>query len=302
MSGYDREIFHDEDAARAYLEALRWPDGAACPHCGVIGEATRLQGAKHRAGVWKCNACKQQFTVTVRTVFERSHVPLHTWLFATYLLCSSKKGMSAHQLHRMLGVTYKTAWFMAHRIREAMSTNGLGEKLGGLGGAVEADETYWGRKPEVDPLYHRNASKHEIFSIVQRGGDVRSFHVPDVRSSTLVPMIHANVVEGTRVYTDEATQYKRLNTRKLHPEFPHEVVCHKYAEYVRGEAYTNTVEGYFSILKRGLNGVYQHVSEEHLKRYIAEFDFRYNTRAMNDHERTEIAIRGVTGKRLYYKN
>ena len=300
MGTHERAIFHNEDKARAYLESLRWPDGPICPHCGVINEATHLQGAKHRPGVWKCNACKKQFTVTVGTVFERSHVPIHTWLYATHLLCASKKGMSAHQLHRMLGVTYKTAWFMAHRIREAMSTDGLGGKMDGT---VEADETYWGTEPgEKNPMRPSNKDKHKVVSIVQRGGDVRSFHVSDVKASTLIPLIRANVEQGTNVYTDDAPMYKRLNHRMLHPEFPHEVVCHQYAEYVCGDVHTNTVEGFFSILKRGLDGVYQHVSEEHLKRYIAEFDFRYNTRFVSDRERTDVALAGITGKRLYYKH
>ncbi|HEY3317931.1 MAG TPA: IS1595 family transposase [Coriobacteriia bacterium] len=301
MSPLDQPYFHDDTAAREYLEQLRWAEGAICPHCGVIGEATRLQGKKHRPGVWKCNACKQQFTVTVGTVFERSKVPLHKWLLAVYLLCSSKKGISSHQLMRTLGVQYKTAWFMSHRIREAMSDGGLLPKLGGDGETVEADETYWGNKKGVDPLFHGNTSKHQIFSMVERGGNVRSWQVPNTKANTLLPIISDNVERGTRVCTDEANVYKGMNRCVLLPDFSHETVCHKHAEYVRGDVYTNTIEGYFGILKRGLTGVYQHVSEEHLQRYIAEFDFRYNHRKLTDLERTADALRGIQGKRLYYR-
>jgi transposase-like protein len=296
MNTFDKPIFHDDDVAREYLEDLQWPDGVVCPHCGCVGNSTKLQGKKHRAGVWKCNDCRKQFTVTVGTVFENSHIPLHTWLYATHLLCSSKKGISAHQLHRTLGVTYKTALFMAHRIREAMSPNGLSRKLGGgIGGTVEADETFIGNIPG-EPIHGGGGHKQKVFSIVERGGQVRSWHVENIKADTLVPLIEGNVSPGTMIYTDEARQYKRLDKMI---DFPHDIVSHEYDEYVRGDVYTNTIEGFFSIFKRGMKGVYQHCSGEHLKRYLAEFDFRYNSRDISDAERTSLALKGIHGKRLY---
>ena len=297
MSIFDRPMFHDDDAAREYLESVRWPDGVVCPHCGCMENSTRLQGQKHRAGLWKCNDCRQQFSVTVGTVFESSKVPLHKWMLATHLICSSKKGISSHQLHRTLGVTYKTAWFMAHRIREAMSSEGLTRKLGrGEGTTVEADETYWGNTSGA-PVRRGYDHKMKVFSIVEREGHVRSWHVDDVKADTLVPLITSNVLAGTNVYTDEARVYRRLDKMT---DFPHDVVSHEYDEYIRGVVHTNTIEGFFSIFKRGMKGVYQHCSSEHLKRYLAEFDFRYNTRDENDLTRTGMALQGIHGKRLYY--
>ena len=215
MSVLDRPMFHDDDAAREYLESVRWPDGIVCPHCGCMENSTRLQGKKHRAGLWKCNDCRQQFSVMVGTVFESSKVPLHKWMLATHLICSSKKGMSSHQLHRTLGVTYKTAWFMAHRIREAMSTDGLTRKLGGGSGTtVEADETYLGNVTGA-PIRRGYDHKMKVFSIVERQGDVRSWHVDNVKADTLVPLITGNVLAGTNVYTDEARVYRRLDNDRV---------------------------------------------------------------------------------------
>ena len=267
--------FQDADAAREHLEATRWPHGAICPHCGIVGEATKLQGKAARPGVWQCNACREQFSVTVGTVFEKSKVPLNKWLLATYLMSSSKKGVSAHQLHRTLGVTYKTAWFMAHRIREAMTDTGSAP-MGGEGKTVEADETVIGGKERNKRLSKRNpknigaVGKQVAFTLVERNGRARSFHVANVTGKTLRPIIVKHVDRKSALMTDDAGQYRPIGV-----EFAsHQTVNHGIEEYVRGEAHSNTVEGFFSILKRGINGVYHHVSEAHLSRYLAEFDFQ----------------------------
>ena len=298
QSIFDNPIFTDDEAARAYLEQLRWPEGPVCPHCGVVGESTALQGAKHRVGVYKCNACRKQFTVTVGTVFEKSKVPLRKWMLATHLLCASKKGMSAHQLHRMLGVTYKTAWFMAHRIREAMSEDGS-LHLGGKDEIVEVDETYWGTDSREEPERGMH-SKNKIVSLVERGGDVRSFHVRRVNSATLKTVMHENIGRGTRIMTDEAKCYAWVGAGKHFAG--HYTTNHSEGEYSRGMVHSNTVEGFFSIVKRGLIGTYHHVGEQHLHRYLDEFDFRYNSRDVSDAERTELALKAIHGKRLYYAN
>lgn len=291
-SMFDNPIFTDDNMAREHLESLRWPDGPVCPHCGCVGNSTRLQGAKHRPGVWKCNDCRKQYTVTVGTVFEKSKVPLRKWLLATHLMCASKKGMSAHQLHRMLGVTYKTAWFMAHRIREAMRDESL-DVLGGAGEIVEADETYWGHPKAAAHAWHH---KEKIVSLVERGGEVRSFHVDKVNKATLIPLMTSNIDAGSRIMTDEASYYdwcaKHFASR--------ESVSHKAKEFSRGDVTTNTVEGFFSIVKRGLIGTYHHVDPKYLTRYLDEFDFRYNAREITDAERTKLALKGIAGKRLYY--
>ena len=298
-------IFTDEEAARRHFEAIRWPDGPVCPHCGSVDKVYRLNGKSHRAGLIHCNNCDQAFTVTVGSVMERSHVPLNKWALAYRLMCSSKKGMSAHQLHRMLGVTYKTAWFMAHRIRESMRDIHP-ETLGGEGKTVEIDETFVGG---LEKNKHRSkrqhvgtggAGKEAVFSLVERGGRVSSHHVPAVTAATLRPILTAQVHEATFVMTDEGATAKSLGRgfRK------HGMVNHSIGEYVRDDIHTNTIEGYFSIFKRGIYGVYHHVSQEHLKRYLAEFDFRYNERAalgVTDVERTAKAIKGAEGKRLTYR-
>jgi transposase-like protein len=298
-------IFTDANKAREHLEAIRWPHGPVCPHCGVVDEATRCQGKAHRAGVLKCNACGEQFTATVGTVFERSKVPLNKWLLANYLMNSSKKGVSAHQLHRTLGVTYKTAWFMAHRLREAMREDGPAP-LGGEGKTVEADETVVGGKEKNKRLSKRNpknigaVGKSIAFTLVERNGRARSFHVANVSGKTLGPIIRKNVSRKSTLMTDDAGQY-----RPIGPEFAHyESVNHSVEEYVRGDAHSNTVEGFFSILKRGVVGVYHHVSEAHLHRYLSEFDFRYSNRialGVNDEQRSDEALRGIGGKRLTYR-
>jgi transposase-like protein len=299
-----------EDKAREFLENERWPKGAICPHCGVEGESYRLKGKEGskspvRPGVWKCGGCRKQFTVKVGTIFEDSHIPLTTWLKAIHLLCASKKGMSAHQLHRMLGVTYKSAWFMAHRIRYAMTQEPLSSKLTGV---VEIDETYVGGKFRTGPHADRQgqrpqdrlvgtANKAIVVSVLQRGGRVQSRHIDKVTARNLRPMIEQMVAENAHVMTDTSATLKTIGmTHKLSQ------VNHNRKEYVRREKgvtiTTNTVEGYFSILKRGINGVYHHVGKQHLHRYLSEFDFRYNARKIKDGERAQLAIKGVAGKRL----
>jgi hypothetical protein len=257
-----------------------------------------------RAGLRRCGPCKREFTATVGTIFERSHIKLHKWFQASHLMASSKKGISAHQLHRTLKVTYKTAWFMEHRLREAMRELHPSSQLGGNGKIVEFDETYIGGKEKNK---HRNkrhsgtggVGKEIAFSLVERGGSVRSHHVPVVSNKTLRPILAQQIHAATTVMSDEGGA-------KLGRDFVrYETVNHSIGEYVRGDAHTNTIEGYFSILKRGITGVYHHVSPQHLKRYLAEFDFRYNERqalGVNDEARADKLVRGIVGKRLMYKD
>ena len=292
----DNPIFQDEEKARQYLENIRWPNGMACPHCGNCDKIYVLKGKAHRPGIYKCAECKKQFSVTVGTIFERSHVPLRKWLLTVHLLCASKKGHSAHQIHRMIGVTYKTAWFMCHRIREAMKDPVFTRQLGGGGKVVEADETYWGNKNKRPKGHTGYQHKEKVFSLVERDGNVRSFHVQSVTGKTLKPIMEEQIAKDTAIMTDDMGAYRHLDK---HFE-SHDVIRHTRKEYVRGRIYTNTVEGYFSILKRGLRGVYQHVGAQHLKRYIGEFDFRYNHRKISDEERAAIALKGIEGKRLTY--
>lgn len=291
--------FQNEDKAREYLEALHWSNGIVCPHCASINKHYRLTGESHRKGLLKCVDCRKQFSVTVGTVFERSKVKLHVWLLAVHLVCAAKNGMSSMELHRILGVTQKTAWFMLGRIREAMKPDS-GGLMGNNGGTVEADETYWGntKRSQAAKGYKGRGAAHKekIFSLVERGGKVRSFHVANVNSKTLKPILLSQVAGDANLMTDEAKVYKKIGQ-----EFAsHNVVCHSKGEYVRGNAYTNTIEGFFSRLKRGLVGTYHHVSAFHLKRYVVEFDFRYNTRKSTDTERLMTVIGGIGGKRLMY--
>jgi len=292
--------FHDADKARQYLERQVWPNGPVCPHCGVIGEHYELKGETTRPGLYKCRACREPFTVTVGTVFERSKIPLNKWLMAVYLLCSSKKGMSSHQLHRTLGITYKSAWFMTHRIREAMKTNPTG-LLGSGGGTVEADETFWlnSKRSKKGRAYHGRGFEHKekIVSLVERNGQVRSFHVPRVNAATLRPLLKSQMAKEANLMTDDYIAYFFIGK-----EFAsHNVVKHGKKEYARGNVHTNTVEGYFSLLKRGLIGTYHHCSAKHLQRYVSEFDFRYNNRETTDVERSDEALKGIVGKRLTYR-
>jgi transposase-like protein len=328
--------FQDPGKAREFLEAKRWPDGPECPHCGVVGESYRLTADTEnpaakthaRKGVWKCGACREQFTVTVGTIMEDSHIPSNKWLFAFHLLCASKKGISAHQLHRMLGVTYKSAWFMAHRIRYAMTQEPLSSKLKGI---VEIDEAYVGgrrrvknqpsnEKPEVDKgteikkffarkEHHGNKGippfdgKAAVISLVQRGGKVRSMHVESVTGKTLKPILDEMLHKDVHVMTDSSSV---LDFSKKKEGREHDKVNHSAREYVRYEnglcITTNAVEGYFANLKRGINGVYHHVGKQHLQRYLTEFDFRYNAREVSDAERRDMAIAKVGGKRLMYRD
>ena len=295
MAAINQAHFQNDEAAREHLETMRWPDGPVCPHCDSK-EAYRLTakpGSKTpvRKGVYKCRECREQFTVTIGTIFEDSKVPLHKWLLAIHLLCASKKGMSAHQLHRMLGVAYKTAWFMAHRIRYAMSQPPYLQKLRGI---VEADETYIGGTQKGHKGRRILKNKQPVFAVVKRGGGVRSFHVANVTADTLVGILKKNVEAMSKVYTDEFVSYKRVGGRFQE----HATVNHTAGEYARGKVHTNTIEGYFSLLKRGLNGIYHKVSQEHLHRYLSEFDFRYSNRKIEDTERAALALKGVLGKRL----
>lgn len=282
---------HEEAAAYDFLERLRWPQGPICPHCKAT-KLYRLQVASTKRRVLKCAICRKQFTVTVGTIFEDSHIPLTKWFMAIQLLCSSKKGMSAHQLHRTLGITYKSAWFMAHRIRHGMTQVLPVEKLTGT---VEADETYIGGR-EQGRGTGATSNKTPVFALVQRGGQVRSLVMPRVTVKNLKTVIRDNVNREAQLMTDSFIGYRWLNK-----EFAgHEMVNHHAKEYVRGSAHTNTVEGYFSLLKRGITGTYHHVGAKHLHRYLAEFDFRYNARKVTDLERSILAFRGTEGKRLQY--
>lgn len=295
--GLDAEYFNDKEKAREYLEQIRWGDNPYCPHCGNCDKIYKLKGISTRPGLYKCKECRKQFTVTVGTLFERSHLPFHKWLKAFYLLCASKKGMSSHQLHRMLGVTYKTAWFMAHRIREAMKDPIFVKKLGGKGKVVEVDETFWGNKGKQAKGARGWGHKEKIFTLVERGGHVKSYHVETVSAKTLKPIMRKQIDADTHIMTDEFKSYKGLGKEFVE----HDYVNHSKREYARGSIHINSCENYFSILKRGLTGVYQHVGSQHLRRYIGEFDFRYNSRDKSDFERTDLALKGINGKRLLYQ-
>ena len=308
---YD-EKFQDPIAAASFLESIRWPNGPVCPHCGESERKPYPLKSKTRK-LYKCAACRKQYTVTVGTIFEGSHIGLHKWLLAFYLLCSSKKGMSAHQLHRMLGVTYKSAWFMAHRIRYAMEQPPFASLLTGT---VEVDETYVGgkvrrtnkvqhrpldpRQPDKRKQTGRGSDKVPVVALIERGGEVRSMRMANVTGDNLGGAIRRHVSREAHLRTDSFPSYTLVGREYA----SHETVNHA-VEYVRGDAHTNTAENFFSILKRGINGIYHHVSEAHLPRYLAEFDFRYNTRSANgftDADRTRLALSMVGGKRLTYNS
>lgn len=294
--------FHNVDAARARLEEIVWPQGPYCPRCGGFDRITEVKGG--RAGLRRCGPCKREFTVTVGTLFERSKVPLNKWFQAAHLMASSKKGISAHQLHRTLGITYKTAWFMAHRLREAMRELNPTMPMGGEGKAVEIDEAYIGGKEKNKHASKRTsqrggAGKEIVFSLVERKGAVRSHHIPSVTAKTLRPILKAQIDEASNLMSDDG------GARVGREYANHQSVNHSIGEYVRGDVHTNTVEGYFSILKRGITGTYHHVSPQHLKRYLAEFDFRYNNRSalgVEDAVRSDRLIAGIVGKRLMYRD
>lgn len=298
--------FQDETKARQYVEAQRWGGERVCPHCGSVGTEYETK----REGRYRCSAkeCRRDFTVMTKTVMESSHVKLHVWLMAFYMMASSKKGVSAHQIHRTLDVTYKTAWFLAHRIRFAMERGGMLEPMGGAGKIVEADETYYGRieanplagKPTLRRKHKDKRLKRAVVALVERGGQVRTFHVATADKETVERIIRENVHPETRLHTDESRLY--LGSDKYF--LTHETVRHSWGEYARGDVNTNSAEGYFSVFKRGMRGVYQHCDEKHLHRYLAEFDFRHNTRTalgVDDETRCNLAIKGVEGKRLTYR-
>lgn len=287
--------FADESAAFAYVEARLWPDGPVCPHCGTVGEASRSKGKTTRPGLWNCRACRKPFTVRIGTIFESSHVPMRIWLQAIYLICSSKKGISTRQIQRTLGGSMKTAWFLMHRIRLAMDGSSGSGPMGGLGKTVEADETFLTRSPKTRrPKNAPPRENRQVLSLVERGGPVRSVFLDH---NTVRDALWRHLDMDSRLYTDGSTIYRGM-TRE------HSSVDHSKEEWVRGDVHTNTLEGFFSIFKRGLIGVYQHVEEQHLDRYLAEFDFRYNNRVklgIDDKARADRALVGAKGKRLTYE-
>lgn len=309
MTTFNEPQHQTEEAARKWFEALRWPEGVVCPHCGSIGKAY----SRSKPGLYRCaeRECRKDFTVTTKSVMESSHIPLKLWAQCFTLLCSSKKGMSAHQVHRTLKITYKSAWFLCHRIREAMRSGRL-DPLGGEGKVVEADETYYGRadhkKPPIRKRYtpytkkgwKDKGSARAIVALVERGGNVRTFHVAHADKHTVAGIVAANVAKESRLHTDESRLYPEIGKTFA----AHETVKHSVGEYARGDVNTNSAEGYFSIFKRGMKGVYQHCSEKHLHRYLAEYDFRYNNRialGIDDGERALRAVKGAEGKRLTYR-
>lgn len=308
MDTFSATHFRDDEAARKFLEQNMWPDGPICCHCGVINHAY----ATKRPGVYRCAeaVCRKDFTVTMKTVMERSHIALHKWLQAFHMMTSSKKGVSTHQIHRALDITYRSAWFMTHRIREAMRAGGL-EPLGGTGKVVEADETYYGRaknktilKPRKTPYtkggWKDKGAARPIVALVERGGNVRTFHVTNADKATVGKIVTDNIAKESRLHTDESRLYFGADQHFA----AHETVHHSSGEYVRGDVHTNSAEGYFSIFKRGMRGIYQHCAEKHLHRYLAEYDFRYNHRVKlgyNDGDRAALAVKNAAGKRLTYR-
>ena len=295
MTNLTDPIYFDADKAREHLEALHWPEGPVCPHCGCMDRITKLAGKSTRKGVHKCNDCTKPFTVTVGTIFEDSKIALNKWLLAFRLLNGGKKGISANELSRHLGITYKSAWFMAHRIREAMKTNS-DRPLGGPDRIVEADETFVGGKAR-NRKFRAPAPKKVVVALVERGGEARSFHFANLHGNSIRALVVTNVDRSSHLMTDMAHHYRPIGA-----EFAkHDAVLHTGGEYVRGKAHSNTIENFFSIFKRGVIGTYHHLSEAHLHRYTAEFDFRYNTRTMTDAERTAEALKGARGKRLTYR-
>lgn len=302
MSLLSQKHLQDEEAAYTFVEAHLWPNGPVCPHCYEDSRISKMAGKATRYGLYKCYACRKQFRVTVKTIFEKSHVPLHLWLQAFYLIAGSKKGISANQLHRTLGLTLKTAWFMGHRIREAMRSGSLLPPMGGEGEIVEVDETAFGSKEGKSKKRGRKGF-HDMqiaLSLVERGGQVRSFNIDRATAQEVEPIVMENVSRESSIMTDAALRYRDLARTFAR----HESVNHTAEEWVRGDAHTNTVESYFSIFKRGMRGTYQHCSEKHLHRYLAEFDFRHNNRTalnVNDEQRATKMLRGVKGKRLTYR-
>lgn len=304
-------IFHNETKAREYLEQLRWGDNSRCPHCDNH-ETVKPTTMKNKPtnnnpepkpikGYYHCSSCRKKFTVRTGSIYERSHIPLHKWVLATYLMSSSKSGMSAHQLHRMLGVTYKSAWFMSHRIREALTDDDL-PPIGGDGESVQADETYFGQRDTVKKRTKKgrpsHSSKMSVVSLVNKGKS-RTFQVERADSETISRILNDNVDKHTELHTDESRLYSRVGRQYV----AHKMVHHTSGEHMNSEGiHTNNVENFFSVFKRGMRGVYQHCTEKHLQRYITEFDFRYNTRKISDFDRSRIAMSLAEGKRLMYRD
>jgi transposase-like protein len=311
-SAISNEAMHDEAKAYELVESVLWPNGPVCPHCGETKRIGKMQGESTRIGAYKCYACRKKLTVKIGTIFEDSHIPMRFWLQAIFLISSSKKGISANQLHRTFGISLRSAWFMSHRIREAMRSGNLAP-MGGGGGVVEADETLIGRNSDrpkgrkSGPKFRGSYGKNVVLSLVQRGGSVRSFHVAGHALSDLEPIIKENISREAHLMTDEASWYRHLNDDKTFEKY--DTINHTQDEYSRTEQgkptiHTNTVEGYFSVFKRGMRGTYQHCKEKHLHRYLAEFDFRYNNRValgVNDEAHAATLLLGVKGKRLTYK-
>jgi transposase-like protein len=301
----DEPRFRNEEAAYAYVEAIVWKNGRVCPHCGVVDKSGALKGKSTRVGVYKCYACRKPFTVKVGTLFEKSHIPMRIWLQAMHLLCSSKKGFSANQFARILGVDLKTGWFIGHRLREAMREGGL-TPMGGAGEIVEIDETFIGKREGFEAKRGWVHHKNTVLTLVERGGSARSFHIDEATREHIVPIVRANIDRESHLMTDEARRYESVGK-----EFAeHDKVDHSRGEYgytdrrTGTKINTNTIEGYYSIFKRGMIGIYQHCSEKHLHRYLAEYDFRYSYRiktGYDDEARAERALAGIVGKRLTYR-
>ena len=304
MTKLTDKIYHDEDAARVHFEMIRWPEGRTCPHCGTVGNSTLLKGKTTRPGLYKCKDCRKPFTATMGTIYERSHIPLHKWLLATALMCSSKKGISAMQLHRNLGFgSYRTAWFMAHRIREAMKSDDT-TPMGSGGGDVFADETYFGRNPDMPRSRMPIRGMNQILTLVDRATGRSTSMVFDgsLNAANVMPVLEANIAKEARLITDDARHYRTPGKSFA----AHRFVNHSGGEYVSREdrtITTNQIEGFFGIFKRGMRGIYQHCGKQHLHRYLAEFDFRYTNRiatGCDDTERTRRCIAGTVGRRLMY--
>jgi transposase-like protein len=304
MTKLTDEIFHNEEAARAHFERIRWPEGRTCPHCGTVGNSTLLQGKSTRPGLYKCKDCRKPFTATMGTIYERSHIPLHKWLLATHLMVSSKKGISALQLHRNLGFgSYRTAWFMAHRIREAMKSDDT-TPMGEGGGDVFADETYFGKNPDAPKSKTAFRNLNQILTLVDRatGRSVSMVFDGTITAANIMPVLEANIAKDARLLTDEARHYRTPGKAFA----AHGTVSHTAGEYVSRDdrsITTNQIEGFFGIFKRGMRGIYQHCGKQHLHRYLAEFDFRYTNRqatGCNDTERALKAVQGTVGRRLMY--
>lgn len=302
-SGLSAKHFHDEEAAYSYVEARLWPHGPVCPRCGGLDRIGKMGGKSTRIGAYKCYECRKPFTVKIGTIFEASHVRMNVWLQAMYLIAGSKKGISSNQLHRIIGVTLKTAWFMSHRIREAMRSDAF-EQFGSGGGVVEADETFIGREPDVPKGKGGYKHKMKVLSLLDRNtGRKRSMVIDGVTIADVTPILRENIAKEAHLLTDDAGQYRFMNRHfASHHTTPH--MKGVYVDPRNPQIHTNTIEGSFSIFKRGMRGIYQHCAKKHLHRYLAEFDFRYSNRAangFNDTDRADELLKGVVGKRLTYE-